>query len=426
VPPKGGTIRYESKAGDLANEQELAMTDRVRRVPEPLYPTFPKDEYQERYKRTRAAMDSAGIDLLFLTEQENVVYYSGLQNAAWIVHGLVPGVILFPRQEQEPVMVLPDFWLGTAEKTTWLNDFVLHRNTHSDPDDFARLLVETIRERGWDRGRIGYEAGLEMIMRLPIRQFDSVRRELSTAAWVEAGDAIWQVRMIKSPREIDRIRQSAQLANRVQEQLREYAHPGMNELEIGRFIRTKLVEGGGSEANVIFLNMRAGKERYSMTDTLPQDRPIQNGEMLVVDTGVYLEGYPGDTARVMAIGEPSALYRSVYAKVIEAEKAALAQIRPGAKSSAAYQAVRQIYDAAGFPVHVDIVGHGLGLDIHEPPYLSAQNDYPLAENMVINIEPWITLPNDQGVLTIEDSFLVTKDGWEQLTLRNADELWVVH
>ncbi len=402
------------------------MSDSLRRVPEPLYPTFPKDEFETRYRRVRAAMDAAGIDLLLLTEQENVIYFSGLQSAAWIVHGLVPGTILFPRKETEPVMVLPDFWLGTAEKTTWLNDFVLHHNTHTDPDDFARLLVETIQKRGWEKATIGYEAGQEMVVRLPIRQFDRVRRDLPGARWVEGGEAIWQGRVIKSPREIDKLRKSALATNQAQEQLRAFAHPGTNELDIGRFIRTKQMEARGSEEDRLFLNMRAGRERYNMTDTLPQNRPIKNGEILIIDAGVYLESYASDTARCMAVGDPSPLHRSVYAKVIEAEKAALALVRPGTKSSALYEAVRKVHDGAGYPVHVDIVGHGLGLDIHEPPYLSPKNDDPLVENMVINIEPWVTLPNDQGVLVIEDTFLVTKDGYEQLTLHNADDLWVLH
>lgn len=401
------------------------MSETVRRIPEPLYPSFPKQEFEWRYDRARTAMESAGIDLLLLTNRENVVYFSGLVNAGWITPGLVPGLILFHRDQEEPVMILPDFWLGTAEKTTWLNDFVLHKNTHSDPEDFGRLVADTIRDRGWHKGTIGYEAGLEMFVRLPIRQFDHIRSELSEAKWVAGGDAIWETRMIKSSREIERIKRSAQITGKAHERLREYAHPGMNELEIGRFMRMAQIEEGGSDQDRLFLNMRAGRERYNMTDTLPQDRPIQEGEILVVDAGIYLEGYPSDTARVMSVGEPSEFYLSVYSKVIEAEKAALAEILPGAKASAAYHAVRKVYNDAGFPVHIDMVGHGLGLDIHEPPMLSPINDTPLLEDMVVNIEPWVTLPDDQGVLTIEDTYHVTKDGWVQLTLHNADELWVV-
>jgi Xaa-Pro aminopeptidase len=371
-------------------------------------------------------MDRAGIDLLLLTERENVVYFSGLVNAAWIVHGLLPGLILFHRQMSEPVMILPDFWLGTTEKTTWINDLVLHRNSHSDPNDFADLVVKVIRSRGWDKATIGYEAGLEMILGIQIQQFDRIRSELAGANWVPAGPVLWNIRMIKSQHEIERLRHSAQITNRAQEGLRDYVHPGMNELEIGKFLRLAQIEEGGSDQDRMFLNMRsAGADRFNMTDSLPQNRPIRQGEVLVVDAGIYLEGYPSDTARCMTVGEPTAFQLSVYEKVIEARDAALAVLRPGAKASDVYFAVRKVYDTAGFPVHIDMVGHGLGLDIHEPPMLSPINTTPLEENMVLCVEPWVTLPEKETVLTIEDTFVVTKDGWEQLTLRNADQLWSV-
>ena len=402
------------------------MTESVRRVPEPLFPSFPKEEFSWRYRRAREIMDRAGMDLLLLTERENVVYFSGLVNAAWIVHGLLPGLILFHRQMNEPVMILPDFWLGTTEKTTWINDLVLHRNSHSDPSDFADLVVKVIRSRGWDKATIGYEAGLEMILGIQIQQFDRIRSELAGANWVPAGPVLWNIRMIKSQHEIERLRHSAQITNRAQEGLREYVHPGMNELEIGKLLRLAQIEEGGSDQDRMFLNLRsAGADRFNMTDSLPQNRPIRQGEVLVVDAGIYLEGYPSDTARCMTVGEPTPFQLSVYEKVIEARDAALAVVRPGAKASDVYFAVRKVYDTAGFPVHIDMVGHGLGLDIHEPPMLSPINTTPLEENMVLCVEPWVTLPEKETVLTIEDTFVVTKDGWEQLTLRNADQLWSV-
>jgi Xaa-Pro aminopeptidase len=402
------------------------MADTARRIPEPLYPSFPKDEYEWRYRRTREYMDAAGIDLLFLTERENVAYYSGLFNAAWISHGFLPGLILFHREQDEPLMIMPDFWLGTTEKTTWINEIILHHETHSNPDDFATLVAEVIRKRGWDKGTIGYEAGHEMILGMPIRQFDAVRSETASAKWVPGGPVIWQARMIKSQREIEKLRHSAQITNRAQAQLRAYARPGMNELEAGRFVRMAQIAEGGSYQDRLFLNMRsAGPDRFNMPDSLPQDRPMEKGEVLIVDAGIYLEDYPSDTARSMVVGEPTQAQVDIYKRVIEALDAAIAAVRPGVKASAIYNAVRKVYDEAGFPVHVDMVGHGIGLDIHEPPMLSPVNDYLIEENMVLNLEPWVTLPDQHTVFTIEDTFAVTKNGCEQLSIRNADELWYI-
>lgn len=396
----------------------------VRRVPAPLYPTFPKDEFGPRYRRAREAMDKLGIDVLLVTERENVVYFTGLQSCAWIQKGVVPAVVLLHVTDPEPIMLLPDFWLGTAEKTTWIDDFVLHHDSHSDPDDFARLIADTVRQRGWANGRIGYEGGPEMIMGMPLRQYERLRSELAGMEWVDGGEAIWSARLIKSQREVERLRRSAVATNRAQERLREYVRPGVREIEIGTFLRRAMLEeANGAEEDRFFLNMRAGRERYSMTDTLPQERPVQPGEVMVVDAGILLEGYASDTARVMTIGEPSSLYESVYSVVIDAEREALKVVRPGTPASEVYRAVRQVFEDAGLPPHIDMVGHSIGLDAHEPPMLSPIIDVRLQENMVINIEPWVTLPNDQGVLVIEDTFHVTQDGYDQLTLDNASHLW---
>ena len=401
------------------------MVGTVRRVAKPLYTNFPADEFADRCRRVRDAMHELGLDVLLLTARENVVYFSGIASCAWIQKGVVPAVILIGADSDEPTMLLPDFWLGTAEKTTWINDFVLHRNSHSNPTSFASLLVDVVTERGWANARIGYEAGNETLLGMPLDQWEILRAELPKATWVDGSSAIWSVRMIKSAREVELLRRSAQATNRAQEKLRDYARIGMNEMELGGYLRRAMIQDDSSEQDRIFLNMRAGTERYSMTDTFPEDRRIAKGDILVVDAGLMLEGYASDTARVMSVGEPSEFYVSVYRQVIEARTRALEALKPGAPASAMYRAVRSVYDKAGLPVHIDTVGHGIGLDVHEPPMLSPDNGTRIQKNMVINIEPWVTLPNDQGVLTIEDTFLITDHGWEELTLPNTADLWVI-
>jgi Xaa-Pro aminopeptidase len=396
----------------------------VRRIEEPNYPNFPAEEIEARCALARGLMRERGLDLLLVTARENVVYFSGYSSMAWVQKGVVPAVVLLAAKVEEPVMVLPDFWLGTAEKTTWLRDFVLHRGSHSDPFDFANLVVRVIEERGWSNGRIGYEAGAEMLMGMPLDQWEHLRGQLATADWVDGSEVIWGARMIKSEREIDRLRRAAVATNRAQEALREHVRVGMNELEAGAFLRRAMIQDDCGEEDRLFLNFRAGPDRYSMTDTYPKDRRLRRGDILVVDAGILLEGYASDTARVMSIGQPSELHASVYETVVEARTQALDELRAGVPASSLYRAVRSAFDDAGLPVHIDMVGHGIGLDVHEPPMLSPINETPLEENMVVCIEPWVTLPNDQGVLVIEDTFLVKAGGYEELTLPNASELWV--
>jgi Xaa-Pro dipeptidase len=397
----------------------------VRRVPEPNYANFPADEVEHRCQRVQERMRERGIDLLLLTERENVVYFSGISSMAWVQKGVVPGVVLIGAHEPAPIMILPDFWLGTAEKTTWLPDFVLHHGSHSEPMDFANRVGDVIREHGWQNSTIGYEAGLEMLVFMPLAQWEYLRRDISAATWVDASEVIWDVRMIKSELEIERLRRAAVATNKAQECMREHARVGMSELEVGAVLRRAMLQDDASEQDRLFLNMRAGTDRYSMTDTYPKDRPLQRGDLLVCDAGFWLEGYASDTARVISIGPPSELHASVYRHVVDARAQALTELKPGVPAAAMYYAVRSVFDEAKLPVHIDMVGHGIGLDVHEPPMLSPINKTPLQENMVLCIEPWVTLPDDQGVLVIEDTFLVTESGCEQLTLDNASELWVI-
>jgi Xaa-Pro aminopeptidase len=397
----------------------------VRRVPEPNYPNFPADEISRRCEKIKENMGLRGVELLFLTSRENVVYFSGLSSMAWIQKGVVPAIVLIAVDAEEPVMILPDFWLGTAEKTTWLNDFVLHRSSHSHPMDFANLIISVIKERGWGSSTIGYEASTEMLFGMPLAQWEHLRASLPSATWIDASDAIWDLRMIKSPDEIERLRRSAVATNRAQELMRDHASAGMSELELGAYLRRAMLQDDCGEQDRLFLNMRAGSDRYSMTDTYPKDRPLRPGDLLVCDAGMFLEGYASDTARVMSIGVPSDLHASVYEHVVEARSRAIGELRAGVPASQIYRAVRSVFDEAELPVHIDMVGHGIGLDVHEPPMLSPVNETPLEENMVLCVEPWVTLPEDQGVLVIEDTFAVTATGCEELTLPNADQLWTI-
>jgi Xaa-Pro aminopeptidase len=367
-------------------------------------------------------MDRGGFDLLLLSQRENVEYVSGYISSHWFMQGFVPGVVLFPRYG-EPCLVVPGFWLGTAEKKSWFEDIIVHTDTHSAPDTFPALVSDAIDQRGWDSGKIGYEAGAEMTVGLPIHHFDQIRRGLASATWSACGPLLWEVRMVKSVREIDLLRAAAVGTSRALARVRNDARVGMTELEIGQMIRRYQVEEGCHDRQ--FLNVRCGPERYSMTDTLPEDRPIRNGEMLIMDVGMHRDGYWSDTARCAAVGQPSSLYLDVYETIREALAAALATVRPGAPAAAPYHAARAVMDQAGFDVHIDMMGHGIGMSMYEPPMLSPIIEGQLLEGMVLCIEPWITLPENRGVLCLEEIVLVTAAGFKLLTVPNARELWVI-
>lgn len=395
----------------------------MRTVPVPPFPTLPNYEYENRHRRIKTAMDAAGIDLLLVTQQENVEYLSGYISSHWFMHGIIPGVVLLPLRG-EPCLLVPHFWLGTAQKKSWIEAIITHRNSHSNPDTFADLAVDVIKKRGWHKGVIGYEAGQEMRVGMPIRQFDAIRHGLAGASWVPGGHAIWQSRIYKSPVEVKLLSLAAAGTCRALQRVAGESRAGMTEVEIGQLVRKYQIDAGCEDRQ--FLNIRCGPSRYSMTDTLPEERRIEAGEVLILDVGMHRKGYWSDTARCAVVGKPTNLYLEVYDVILEAQEAALGEVHNGAPASGPYHAARKVLDKAGYGVHIDMMGHGIGMSMYEPPMLSPVAEGELSAGMVLCVEPWITLPNDGGVFCLEETVLVTDERYEKLTTWNSPDLWIIH
>jgi len=167
-----------------------------------IYPEFPAEEYEDRNAAAKAAMDKQGLDALFVTMRENVEYFTGYVCSYWGVRGIIAGVGIIPRKG-EPVLVVPDFLRGTAERTAWVRNMHRHPHTHTKPRDFANAVIDAFREMGLEKGKIGYESGPELSLDMPIVDFEAVRTSLKDAKFVSGSDVIWACRSHKSPLEIE-------------------------------------------------------------------------------------------------------------------------------------------------------------------------------------------------------------------------------
>ena len=152
----------------------------------------------------------------------------------------------------------------------------------------------------------------------------------------------------------------------------------------------------------------------------PRDEEIPAGTLVTIDWGAHLDGYASDCTRTFATGELDPRDRAIYDKVLEAQEAALAAIRPGVLGKEADAVARDIIDAAGHAEHFGHgLGHGVGIEVHEGPRLSQQGDVALQEGMVVTVEPGIYVPGAVGV-RIEDLVAVTADGHEVLSTLPKD------
>ena len=225
--------------------------------------------------------------------------------------------------------------------------------------------------------------------------------------WIE------QLRLIKSPAEIARIRASVLLNSQALERARKRFKPGITEQAFAAEIDYQQRLLGAAKPS--FDTIVASGAHAALPHAQPRRAPIENDRLLLIDMGAFLDGYASDMTRTYAVGRPSRDDRHLHAAVLESQLAALATVRPGvsvAKIDAAARRVLRHYGLHQQFVHS--TGHGVGLEIHEGPRIAPKEKTILQPGMVITIEPGVYLPGQSGV-RIEDMVLVTSTGAEILT-----------
>lgn len=265
-------------------------------------------------------------------------------------------------------------------------------------DAAVRALAPNPRRIALDEA-MRADAALLLVERLPQAQ-----RRL-------AEDTVGALRMIKDEAEIAALRRSAALADEAMSALFAALRPGMTEREARDVAFARFAEGGAAP----IFGIVGGGPRGAFPHHQTSAAPLSAGEAIVVDIGARLDGWPSDITRMAAIGETPAGYAEVHAVVEAAVQAALAAVRPGAVAREIDAAAREVITAAGHgPRFVHRTGHGLGLDVHEGPWITATSETVLEPGMVFSIEPGIYLPGRFGI-RLEEIVVVRDTGAEILS-----------
>ena len=229
-----------------------------------------------------------------------------------------------------------------------------------------------------------------------------------------ASEIVWKLRMIKDGSEINDIERACDITSKAMELASEMLEDGVMESEIKAEILEEMLKLGADGA--AFDIIVASGSRSSMPHGAPGNRVMREGDVVVVDLGAVFDGYCSDMTRTFYIGEnPPEEVRKIYEIVLEAKRLAEESVKPWTLSSALYDKVYDRLAAMGYADRfIHGLGHGVGIEIHEPPKISKIGKEMIQENMVITIEPGIYLPGKFGI-RLEDTLLVEKDGVRRLT-----------
>lgn len=263
-------------------------------------------------------------------------------------------------------------------------------------------------------GRIGYEPA-----RMTCDWLDSLRSKLPAHASLEpVTEWIEQLRMVKSPVELERIRTSVETNSRAFEQAVKNIGPRTTEKDLAAELEYRMRRLGAEKP--AFETIVASGERGALPHAQPTGAPLTPNSLVVVDMGAVQDGYSSDMTRMLFLGSPSRKVRSTYRAVLEAQEAAIQAVRSGVSTAHIDRQARKVLDSHGLGrAFVHSTGHGLGLEIHEPPRIGKKDKGRLETGMAITIEPGVYLEGFGGI-RIEDTVVVTANGCEILTPTSKD------
>lgn len=226
-----------------------------------------------------------------------------------------------------------------------------------------------------------------------------------------AGDTLGALRMCKDEAEIAVLRRSAAIADGAVRAAFAAIRPGMTENQLADVVRAHFTaEGAAPEFDIIGAGANGAFPHHHTGETV-----IRAGDAVVIDIGGRIDGYPSDITRMAVVGAAPEGFDRIHDLVDKAVRAAIAAARPGVPARVVDEAARKVIADAGHGEHfVHRTGHGLGIDIHEPPYITATSDVILQEGMVFSIEPGIYLPGRFGV-RLEEIVVLRADGAEVLS-----------
>jgi len=255
---------------------------------------------------------------------------------------------------------------------------------------------------GFERSNLSYDGYAVLREKLPAR----VALE-PVSGWLE------QHRMVKSPAEIELIRQSVAANSKAFEQAARRVRTGMRERDLAAEIEHQMHRVGAEKPS--FETIVASGERTALPHAHPTSAKLQPGQLLLIDMGTFQAGYASDMTRMLFLGTPDARVKLMYKAVLEAQLAAIDAVKPGVTTAYVDRRARQVLKQYGLDrAFVHSTGHGLGLEIHELPRIGRKNKTKLAAGMAITIEPGAYVEGYGGI-RIEDTVVVTPQGCEVLT-----------
>ena len=356
---------------------------------------------QEIIARLKKRIAAAGIDAIVAISPENVTYVSGF---------VVPSQALMRWRHAACIvtadggisMVAIDMEATTVKAHAGIDDLRIYREFTEDPMD---KLAEALMDLKLDSGKIGIEMEF-----LPARDFATLQRNLPGTNWIAADSIFNKARQVKTANELALLRSLSKLTDKaIGDTLRE-AKVGMSEMELAGHLLTSLFGGGAESYKLMII---ASGERSQFPNVGPTERKLKAGDLIRMEIFGQKNGYLAGICRTAVVGQATVEQEKIWANLIECKYLVMSLIKPGADCRDVYQKFLEKFSQLGFEP-ISFVAHGIGLHLHEEPYMGRYGNETVEAGMVGAFEPLVYIPGRFGMQN-KDMFCVSEKGCELLS-----------
>jgi Xaa-Pro dipeptidase len=360
-------------------------------------PPITGEERLARMAKARALLAGIGADAILVGAGASLNYFAGVPWNA--TERLV--ALLLPR-EGEPVMICPRFEDGSLKASLGIQASLRLWEEHESPYALTAIAMAELEVK-----TLAIDPALAFFV------FNGLAKAAPGVALVDGAPVVDGCRMIKSPAELALMSQAKAMTLEVHRRAARILAPGVTTTAVRRFI-DQAHRALGADDGSSFCAVQFGVAS-AYPHGLPGEQKLADGDIVLIDTGCRVQGYNSDITRTYVFGQPSAEHRRVWEVEKRAQAAAFAAVKPGVPCEEIDAVARRVLEAAGFGPDYHLpglphrTGHGIGLSIHEAPYLVRGDATPLEPGMCFSNEPMIVLPETFGI-RLEDHFHVTEDG----------------
>ena len=379
---------------------------------------FADEEFENRTLRAQEIMHEYELDGILLTTPQNIRYFTGYDSQFW-ESPTRPWFVIVPLSGK-PIAIVPE--IGESEfKKTWLDEIKTWPSPRPE-DEGVSLLKSNLENVKKTFGQIGLELGSEMALRMPISDFLKLKEVVGTNL-VDGSNAIWDMRMIKTNEELKKIKFVCSIASDAYNVLPSTLSIGNTEREAVHKLKIDILNRGAD--SVPFMPGISGQGGVPQIVCGPTDRILDDGDILFIDTGSTFDGYFCDFDRNYAFGRVASDVEKVYQILWQATEIGIKTAIPGATTNDIFNAMNKvIQDGGTIGNNVGRLGHGLGLQLTEPPSHRLGEKTVIKENMVLTIEPAMEYAPGKMIVH-EENIIIQQDGAELITKRAPKEIPVI-